>query len=146
MGTTVVIEIVVHNGHQVPLFMIVAQLTGSAHQPKEPTMSTTIAPTITPRMIEDFALNGVLIVPGLFTEDEVATIKQGIDANLADPSPRFKVASTPQDPGKFVEDFCNWQRIPQFREIAFTSRSAGDANRLLRVIPHVHVAPRLRRS
>jgi ectoine hydroxylase-related dioxygenase (phytanoyl-CoA dioxygenase family) len=94
-------------------------------------MSTTIAPTITPRMIEDFALNGVLIVPGLFTEDEVATIKQGIDANLADPSPRFKVASTPQDPGKFVEDFCNWQRIPQFREIAFTSRAADVAWQLM---------------
>lgn len=94
-------------------------------------MSTTSTSTVTPGMIEEFAVSGVVIVRGLFTPAEVATIERGIEANLAEPSPRFKVASRPDDPGKFVEDFCNWQRIPEFREIAFNSGAADVAWQLM---------------
>jgi ectoine hydroxylase-related dioxygenase (phytanoyl-CoA dioxygenase family) len=81
--------------------------------------------------IEEFRTDGCTVVRGLFTPDEVATIAAGIERNLADPGPLFGVASSPDDPGRFVEDFCNWQRIEEYRTIAFTSRAADVAGALM---------------
>jgi ectoine hydroxylase-related dioxygenase (phytanoyl-CoA dioxygenase family) len=81
--------------------------------------------------ISDFRTYGVTIVRGLFSQDEVALVERGIEANLADPSPMFKVASRQDDPGSFVEDFCNWQRFDEYRQIAFDSRAADVAGLLM---------------
>lgn len=81
--------------------------------------------------VEEFREHGVTIVRGLFSPDEVALVERGIERNLADPSPMFKVASRPDDPGRFVEDFCNWQRIDEYREMAFRSRAADVAGALM---------------
>src|SRR6476646_4765384 len=86
-------------------------------------MTNTVT-TIDPQTVDEFRTHGVTIVRGLFTPDEVALVERGIDRNLAEPSPMFKVASRADDPGSFVEDFCNWQRIDEFRVIAFESRAA----------------------
>jgi len=81
--------------------------------------------------IEAFRRDGAVVVRGLFTPDEVEVIERGIERNLAEPGPLFKVASQPDDPGRFVEDFCNWQRIDEFRQIAFESRAADVAAALM---------------
>jgi len=79
-----------------------------------------------------FHRDGAVVVRGLFSPEEVAVVERGIERNLADPGPLFKVASRPDDPGRFVEDFCNWQRIEEFRTIAFESRAADVAAALMR--------------
>ncbi len=81
--------------------------------------------------VADYRRDGAVVVRGLFTPDEVATVERGIDRNLAEPGPMFKVASRDDDPGSFVEDFCSWQRIDEFREIAFDSRAADVAGALM---------------
>ena len=43
----------------------------------------------------------------------------------------FKTASKPDDPAGTVEDFCNWQRIDEYRTIAFDSRAADAAGELM---------------
>ncbi|HET8599664.1 MAG TPA: phytanoyl-CoA dioxygenase family protein [Segeticoccus sp.] len=91
------------------------------------TTATAPVPVLDDATVEEFHGTGAVVVRGLFSPDEVSTIERGIERNLADPSPRFKVASSMTDPGSFVEDFCNWQRIPEFREIAFRSRAADVA-------------------
>ena len=55
----------------------------------------------------------------------------GSSATWSDPGPMFKTASKPDDPGRFVEDFCNWQRIDEYRAIAFDSRAADAAGELM---------------
>ena len=85
------------------------------------------SPVVDEATVEEFATVGAVIVRVLFDPAEVATIERGIERVLADPSPRFKVASTAEDPGSFVEDFCNWQRIEELREIAFSSKAADVA-------------------
>ena len=85
----------------------------------------------TPEQVAEFQQFGVTIIRGLFSPDEVAIIESGIERNLAEPGPMFKVASQPDDPGKFVEDFCNWNRIDEFRRIAFESRAADIALQLM---------------
>ena len=46
-------------------------------------------------------------------------------------SPRAKVASGPDDPGRFVEDFCNWQHNPHYRRVIVESALAETAGRLM---------------
>ena len=82
--------------------------------------------------VTDFARDGAVIIRQLFTPDEVALLRAGIDANLAAPSARAKVASRADDPGRFFEDFCNWQDIAQFQRFIAESPTAWAAQRLMR--------------
>jgi ectoine hydroxylase-related dioxygenase (phytanoyl-CoA dioxygenase family) len=86
---------------------------------------------VDPDSVREFRTHGATVVRGLFSPDEVALVERGIERNLAEPGPLFKVASTDADPGKFVEDFCNWQRIDEFRTIAFESKAADVAGALM---------------
>ena len=52
---------------------------------------------------------------------------------MAAPSPLAIVASTPEDPGYFIEDFCNWQRIPEFKQFIIESPAAEIAGQLMGV-------------
>ena len=72
-----------------------------------------------------FKADGAVVVRGLFTPEEVALAERGVEANLAKPGPYAAVASDPSDPGRFFEDFRNWQRIPEYGALA--SRSAAPA-------------------
>ena len=89
------------------------------------------ASAIDESVVEGFQRDGVVIVRGLFDPDEVATIERGIERVLADPGPMFKVASQPDDPGRFVEDFCRWQDVEEFRDVAVGSRAADIAQALM---------------
>ncbi len=81
--------------------------------------------------VDEFRRDGAVVMRGLFTPEEVAMIERGIERNLAEPSPLFIVASKADDPGSFVEDFCNWQRIEEFESVAFNSRAADVAAALM---------------
>jgi ectoine hydroxylase-related dioxygenase (phytanoyl-CoA dioxygenase family) len=87
--------------------------------------------TVTDTDIADFRRDGVVCIRGLFSPEEVATGRRGIDANIAAPSPRAKVASAPGDPGFFLEDFCNWQENGDYRDLIFNSAAAGVAGALM---------------
>ena len=76
---------------------------------------------LTPQLIEAFRFDGAVCVRQLLSPDEVALLREGIDANLAAPSPRAMVASRPGDPGFFIEDFCNWQDNEAYRRVIFES-------------------------
>lgn len=76
---------------------------------------------VSPDQIAAYQADGAIVLRKLFTAAEVETLRRGIDANLAHPSPRAKVASRPEDPGHFVEDFCCWQENPEYRQFIFES-------------------------
>ncbi|KQR55379.1 phytanoyl-CoA dioxygenase family protein [Acidovorax sp. Leaf160] len=86
---------------------------------------------VTDALVEDFARDGAVCLRGLLTPAEVALLRDGIDTNLAAPSPRAKVASRPDDPGRFFEDFCNWQDIPAFGRFIAETPVALAAQRLM---------------
>jgi ectoine hydroxylase-related dioxygenase (phytanoyl-CoA dioxygenase family) len=79
-----------------------------------------------------FQRDGAVCIRGLFRPEEMQTLRRGIDANLAALSPRAKVASGVDDPGRFVEDFCNWQDNEHYRRFIFDSPLAETAGRLMR--------------
>ena len=76
-------------------------------------------------LAHDFRRDGAVCVRGAFSAEEVALVERGIERNLAEPSPRAIVASRPEDPGRFVEDFCNWQAIPEYERFIRESPAAA---------------------
>ena len=85
----------------------------------------------TPEVIQAFARDGAVRLPGLLNADEVALLRGGIDVNIAAPSPRAKVASRPDDPGFFIEDFCCWQDNEAYRRVITESPLAAAAGLLM---------------
>jgi ectoine hydroxylase-related dioxygenase (phytanoyl-CoA dioxygenase family) len=78
-----------------------------------------------------YARDGAVCLRGLFTAEQVAMLRRGIDENLEHPSPRAKIASRQDDPGLFIEDFCNWQENANYRKFIFESAASSAAARLM---------------
>ena len=78
-----------------------------------------------------FRRDGAVCIRGLLNAAELRELHDGIEANLAAPSPRAKIASRPDDPGRFFEDFCNWQHIAAYRRFITDSPLALLAQRLM---------------
>jgi len=76
---------------------------------------------VPPEQVAAFGRDGAVVLRGLLSPAEVALLREGIEANLARPSPRAKVASTREDPGWFIEDFCCWQENAAYRRFIFES-------------------------
>lgn len=81
--------------------------------------------------IETFRRDGVVILRGALSEAEVATLAAGVEKNLADLSPLGMNATADGAPGAFVEDFRNWDRIPEYESVIRTSALAATAGALL---------------
>jgi len=82
-------------------------------------------------LVADFQRDGAICIRQLLSPEELAVLREGIEANLAAPSGRAKIASRPDDPGRFFEDFCNWQDNPRYRRFIFDSPLAPVAQRLM---------------
>lgn len=79
----------------------------------------------------DFAADGAVVLRGVFNADELALLERGIEHNLAHLSPLALVASEPDDPGRFVEDFCTWQHNPSYQRILRDSALPHIATQLM---------------
>ncbi|MDT7521533.1 phytanoyl-CoA dioxygenase family protein [Rhodoferax sp. TBRC 17198] len=73
--------------------------------------------TLPPETVHDYARFGAVVLRGVLTPPEVAQLERGIEHNLAHLSPLALVASQPEDPGRFVEDFCTWQHNPDYAAV-----------------------------
>lgn len=77
----------------------------------------------------DYQRDGAVCVRQAFTPEQVEWAREAIDANLADLSPRAKRASDDGDQ-PFVEDFCNWTRLPAMERFIRESPAAAIAAEL----------------
>jgi ectoine hydroxylase-related dioxygenase (phytanoyl-CoA dioxygenase family) len=80
-----------------------------------------LSPTSLDEAALDFARDGAVCLRGCISEDMIALLRRGVDENLAHPSPRAKIASRPDDPGRFVEDFRCWGENTAYRAFIFGS-------------------------
>lgn len=90
------------------------------------------ATKVTEADVQSFQRDGAVCLRQLFSPAEMELLRAGIDANLAQPSSRAKVASRPDDPGFFIEDFCNWQDNERYRRFIFESALGEAAGALMR--------------
>ena len=71
--------------------------------------------TVTDEMAQAYQRDGVVLVRGLFA-DWVAMLRAGVARNMANPSQPMPTLK-PGEPGQFFDDYCNWQRIPEFAAV-----------------------------
>jgi ectoine hydroxylase-related dioxygenase (phytanoyl-CoA dioxygenase family) len=72
---------------------------------------------LAPDLITQFHTDGAVVLRGVLTNMQLLQLELGIEDNLANLSPLAIQASEPDDPGYFVEDFCNWQRNANYEHI-----------------------------
>lgn len=85
---------------------------------------------VTPQMIDDYARDGVVLVRGLFA-DHLDALRDGIARNMAEPGPYAAENLHDGEAGRFFDDYCNWQRIPEFEEVIRSSPAAEVAADLM---------------
>ena len=79
---------------------------------------------ITQDHIDTFQRDGVVLIKGLFA-DHIDALRAGIDRNMADPGPYAAENLHAHENGRFFDDYCNWQRIPEFRQVIVDSPVAA---------------------
>jgi ectoine hydroxylase-related dioxygenase (phytanoyl-CoA dioxygenase family) len=88
-------------------------------------------PIVAESAVEAYRRDGAVVLRGVLTPAQLSLLEHGIEANLAAPSPLGLVASQPDDPGRFFEDFCCWQRIPEYEAVLRDSALPSIAARLM---------------
>lgn len=87
-------------------------------------------PLVTQEMINAYQRDGVAFIPGLFA-DYVDVLRTGIERNMTDPGPYAAENLKGGETGRFFDDYCNWQRIPEFRKTVEESPAAEVAADLM---------------
>ncbi len=82
--------------------------------------------------VEAFERDGAVLLRGLLSPEEVQTLRAGVERNLGSLGPLGMNATKPGEPGAFVEDFRNWQRIPEYEQVFRGSALAPVAGALMR--------------
>lgn len=93
---------------------------------------TTSAPEITTQQIAAYERDGVVCLRGAFSHAWLELLAAGVERNLREPGPYAKFYTPAGAPGHFFGDYCNWQRIPEYREFLLESPAATIAARLMR--------------
>ena len=80
--------------------------------------------------IDTFQEDGIAFIPGLF-KAHVESLRIGVQKNIEKPGP-FAAENTKEgEKGRFFDDYCNWQRIDEFRNAAFDKNVAKTAALLM---------------
>lgn len=87
-------------------------------------------PLLHQKDIDTFQRDGVVLIKGLFA-GHVDTIRAGIEANMAAPGPYAAENLKDGEQGRFFDDYCNWQRIPEFERVIRDSPAAEVAADLM---------------
>ncbi len=87
-------------------------------------------PLLSKTEIDTFQRDGVVVIRGLWA-DQVDTLRAGVAHNMDQPGPYAAENLKPGESGRFFDDYCNWQRIPEFEQVIRTSAVAEVAADLM---------------
>ena len=79
---------------------------------------------------EAYAELGAICLRGVFTP-WIELLRDGVERNHDEPGPYFAENVAAGDSGRFWDDYCNWQRIPEFRRFIIESPAAQLAARVM---------------
>jgi ectoine hydroxylase-related dioxygenase (phytanoyl-CoA dioxygenase family) len=80
--------------------------------------------------IASYRRDGAVCLPGLLA-DWIEPIREGIERNIREPGPTYSENLNPGEAGRFFDDYCNWQRIPEFNDVIRNSPMAEAAAELM---------------
>ena len=112
--------------------------------PPEPTASpvSNQSARIDDAIVERFRRDGVAHLDGAFTE-WIEVLRAGVEHNMRSPGPYTKEYEPEGSKGYFFGDYCNWARIPEYRDFVLHSPRGGDG-RPAHGVAHRAVLPRAR--
>ncbi|QJF52140.1 phytanoyl-CoA dioxygenase family protein [Roseobacter ponti] len=87
-------------------------------------------PLISGQDITSYQRDGVVLIRGLFSQ-HVETLRAGVERNMAEPGPFASENQRGGETGRFFDDYCNWQRIPEFEQVARDPAIASAAATLM---------------
>ncbi len=96
----------------------------------EPLMNKSVAPLVSTTDIADFQRDGAICLRGAF-KDWIGLIADGIARNQLEPGPYATNVVAAGEPGGFFDDYCNWERIPEFSSIVRESPAAAIATAVM---------------
>ncbi|MEM7058777.1 MAG: phytanoyl-CoA dioxygenase family protein [Pseudomonadota bacterium] len=73
--------------------------------------------------IQEFRTTGATVLRGVF-KDWVEVLRTGVAANMDDPDPNARIYKGENGGGRFFVDYCNWDRIPEYKDFIFNSPAA----------------------
>ena len=81
--------------------------------------------------VNDYKNHGVALLRNVISSDWLEKLARGIEKNFLDPS-KYKCVYE-QENGKeiFYDDYCNWQRIEEYKDFIFNSGIAKIAGQLM---------------
>ncbi len=80
--------------------------------------------------VEEFQRDGVLLLTGVFG-DWIETLRRGVEFNMANPGPWGREYLETGQSGRFFGDYCNWDRIDEYRCFLFESPAGEIAAALM---------------
>jgi ectoine hydroxylase-related dioxygenase (phytanoyl-CoA dioxygenase family) len=93
------------------------------------TMHTVADVNVTDSDVAAFRADGAVVLRSVFT-DWVETLRAGIERNIAAPGVDVRIYAG-GGKGRHFGDYCNWDRIPEYRRFIFESPAARVAARLM---------------
>lgn len=78
-----------------------------------------------------FWQNGVVVLRNILAPKYINLLKIAFAKNIQDPGPHACFYTTPNAPGLFRDDYCNWQRIEEYSQVIHESPLAHYAGLLL---------------
>jgi len=94
-------------------------------------------------LVDEFERRGAVCLRAVFAQSWLDKLADGVDKNFADPGPDHTVYTRKDEPGGFYDDYCNWQRIDEYRDFVMNSPAAEISARLMQSetarIYHDHV-------
>jgi ectoine hydroxylase-related dioxygenase (phytanoyl-CoA dioxygenase family) len=105
-------------------------------------MTALAAAAIDEDQVETFQRDGIVCLRGVF-RDWLEVLERGVERNIESPSTLATEHLVGDRGGRFFEDYCSWERIPEYRDFIFNSTAGAIAGALMRSqsvqIFHEHV-------
>jgi len=86
---------------------------------------------LTTKEINDFKLDGAIVLRKKFDVHWIEKLKSGIDKDIKSPSPRFKSHTTQKNIPAYLEDYWTWDLVPEFKDFVFNSPVSQIASELM---------------
>lgn len=81
--------------------------------------------------ITDYQHDGLVMLPNLLNEDDIKRLREGVEKNMQAPGPYASNNVKDGHTGLFFDDYCNWQRIPEFKHTILSSCLGNVAAQLM---------------
>ncbi len=77
-------------------------------------------------------VDGAVLLKGVFSPEWVERVREGIEYNLAHPSPHMEILQPPGSKGRFLNDYLTWRDNPHYKAFITESGVAELAGKLMK--------------